>query len=52
MRTALVSLAEQLSVLAIDMGGKGEMPALLEGLAAVPWQAAGRSKADTTELLT
>ena len=51
-RTALVPLVEQLSVLAIDIGGEGEMPALLEGLTAVPRQAADRSKADITELLT
>lgn len=51
-RTALIPLAEQLSVFATDMGGEGEMPALLEGLATALRQAAQSSKADTTESLT
>ena len=50
-RTALGPLAERLSILATDMGGEGEMPALLEGLATALRQAADRSKADTTEPL-
>ena len=51
-QAALVPLAEQLSVLATGMGGEGEMPALLEGLATALRQAAQSSKADTTASLS
>ena len=49
-RTALVPLAEQLSILATDMGGEGEMPALLEGLATALRRAADRSTVSYTHL--
>lgn len=48
-REALGPLAEQLSRLATEMGGEGEMPALLEGLATALRQAGNTSKADTPE---
>lgn len=50
-RTALGPLADQLSLLSTEMGGEGEMPALLEGLSTALRQAGGRSKADTTETM-
>ena len=48
-QAAMSPLAEQLSLLATDMGGEGEMPSLLEGLATALRQAAGTSRTDTTE---
>lgn len=48
-REALGPLADQLSLLATQMGGEGEMPALLEGLATALRQAGNSSKADTRE---
>lgn len=48
-RTALGPLAEQLSLLSTEMGGEGEMPALLEGLATTLRQAGDSSKADATQ---
>ena len=46
-QTAMRPLADELSLLATQMGGEGEMPALLEGLSAALRQAAQSSKADT-----
>ncbi|SFE96623.1 hypothetical protein [Spirosoma endophyticum] len=46
-REALNPLADQLSRLATEMGGEGEMPALLEGLSTALRQAGSSSKADT-----
>lgn len=48
-REALGPLADQLSRLATEMGGEGEMPALLEGLSTALRQAGNSSKADTRE---
>ena len=48
-QTAMGPLADELSLLATDMGGEGEMLALLEGLSAAIRQAADSSKADTPE---
>lgn len=48
-QTALSPLAEQLALLATEMGGEGEMPSLLEGLARVLRQAASSSRADTPD---
>lgn len=48
-QAAISPLAEQLSLLATDMGGEGEMPSLLESLAAALRQAASSSRAETTE---
>ena len=50
MQTAMAPLADELSLLATDMGGEGEMPALLEGLSAAIRQAADRSKANTPKV--
>ncbi|RYF55762.1 MAG: hypothetical protein EOO39_37590 [Cytophagaceae bacterium] len=40
------TLAEQLSLMSADMGGEGEMPALMDGLSASLRQAGDTSKAD------
>ncbi|MFD2935070.1 hypothetical protein [Spirosoma flavum] len=48
-REAIVPLTEQLSLLATDMGGEGEMPSLLEALSMALRQAADSSKADMAE---
>ncbi len=45
-RVAVGPLAEQLSLLSPQMGGEGEMPALLEGLSTALRQASGSSKED------
>ena len=42
-------ISEQLSLMAPDMGSEGEMPSLVEGLAAAMRFAAGTSKADLSE---
>jgi hypothetical protein len=48
-QTAMSPVADELSLLATDMGGEGEMPALLEGLLSALRQAANSSKADTSK---
>ncbi|WP_157816185.1 hypothetical protein [Spirosoma pollinicola] len=48
-QTAMSPVADELSLLATDMGGEGEMPALLEGLSSAMRQAANSSKADTSK---
>lgn len=51
-QTAPSPLAEQLALLGTEMGGEGEMPSLLEGLASVLRQAASSSRADTPDSIT
>ena len=46
MQTQMGTLAEQLSLMRADMGGEGEMPALMEGLSASLRQTGDTSKAD------
>lgn len=48
-RRVVGPLAEQLTLFSTQMGGEGEMPALLEGLSTALRQAADRSKTDTAE---
>lgn len=48
-RAKLGVLAEQLSILGTDMGGEGEMPSLMDALAAALRQAGGSSKADSVD---
>ncbi len=45
-RSQMGILAEQLSLMSADMGSEGEMPALMEGLAASLRKAGDTSKAD------
>ena len=48
-KSQLGVISEQLSLMAPDMGSEGEMPSLVEGLAAAMRFAAGTSKADLSE---